>query len=91
MSLCKYKNAFGIPGLGIHSYRVYNIAIVDVIETMIGALLIKYLFFPKYSYFLILILLFTLGIVLHRMFCVRTTIDKFLFPTKEDSKKCPFN
>jgi hypothetical protein len=24
--------------------------------------------------------LFLLGIVLHRLFCVRTTIDKFLFP-----------
>ena len=76
--LCQYKNILGKPGQGIHSYRIFNIAIVDVLFTIIGAYII-YLFLPKINYFIILILLFLLGIILHKIFCVRTTIDKYLF------------
>jgi hypothetical protein len=76
--LCQYKDALGKPGQGIHSYRIFNIAYVDVIFTIIGAYII-YLFFPKINYFVILISFFILGIILHKMFCVRTTIDKYLF------------
>jgi hypothetical protein len=76
--LCQYKDILGKPGQGIHSYRIFNIAIVDVLLTIIGAYVI-YLFFPKINYFVILILFFILGIILHKIFCVRTTIDKYLF------------
>jgi len=76
--LCQYKDILGKPGQGIHSYRIFNIAYVDVIFTIIGAYVI-YLFFPKINYFVILISFFILGIILHKMFCVRTTIDKYLF------------
>jgi hypothetical protein len=76
--LCQYKDILGKPGQGIHSYRIFNIAYVDVLFTIIGAYII-YLFFPKINYFIILILLFLLGIILHKIFCVRTTIDKYLF------------
>ena len=78
MSLCKYKNILGIPGKGIHSYRLFGVAIADVIMTIVAAFLISYFF--KYSFFYTLITLFILGIILHRVFCVRTTIDKVLFP-----------
>jgi hypothetical protein len=78
MSLCKYKNALGIPDKGIHSYRMCGIAIFDVIMTIILAFLISYFF--KISFFYTLLFLFILGIILHRLFCVRTTIDKLLFP-----------
>jgi hypothetical protein len=37
MDLCKYKNILGVPGQGPHSYRIFNIAIVDVILTIILA------------------------------------------------------
>ena len=76
--LCKYKNIFGKVGEGVHSYRIFNIAIVDVILTFLLAFIIQ-LLLPKYNYYHILILLFILGIILHRMFCVKTTIDKLLF------------
>jgi uncharacterized membrane protein len=78
MSLCKYKDALGIPGKGIHSYRIFNIAIADVIMTIIGAYILSLIFKTPFAY--TLIALFVLGIILHRIFCVRTTIDKFLFP-----------
>ena len=44
MNLCKYKNALGIPGKGIHSYRLFGVAIADVIMTIIAAFIISYFF-----------------------------------------------
>lgn len=76
--MCKYKDALGIPGKGIHSYRLFGVAIMDVIMTIIGAFIFSFFFKTKFAY--TLITLFLLGIFLHRMFCVRTTIDKLLFP-----------
>lgn len=78
MSLCKYKNALGIPGQGIHSFRFFGVAIADVLMTIVGAYIIS--LFTKWNYIYTLICLFALGIFLHRIFCVRTTIDKLLFP-----------
>ena len=85
--LCKYANALGEPGKGVHSIRIFNIAIVDVLSTIVLALLFAIFF--KYaikleatflSIFIITSLsLFILGIILHRLFCVRTTIDKLIF------------
>jgi hypothetical protein len=77
---CQYKNIFGVPGEGVHSTRIFNIAIVDVIFTIIlGLILSKYL---SYSIYHILVILFLLGIFFHRIFCVRTTVDKLLFDDK---------
>ena len=75
---CKYKDFFGEVNTGIHSYRVFNIAIMDVIFTFLAAFIIS-LVIPKYNYFIILFFLFLSGIILHHMFCVKTTIDKLLF------------
>ena len=77
MNLCKYKNALGEPGKGIHSYRLFGVAIMDVIMTIIGAYIISYVF--KYNFTCTLIFLFALGILLHKLFCVKTTVDKILF------------
>ena len=75
---CPYKDLFGKVGEGVHSYRIFNIAIVDVLLTVLLAFVI-YIINPKYGFVTILVFLFILGIVLHRIFCVRTTIDKLLF------------
>ena len=78
MTLCPYKHLFGAPGTGAHSIRIFNIAIVDVVFTILGAWVLSYaLNLPFLS---TLLVLFLLGIVLHRLFCVRTTIDAILFP-----------
>ena len=42
MSLCKYRNMLGEVGKGIHSYRLFGVAIADVIMTIIGAYIISY-------------------------------------------------
>jgi hypothetical protein len=76
--LCENRNALGVPGKGVHSLRVGGIAIVDVIFTLVGAYIIAY--FARTSFAWTAAGLFLLGIIMHRMFCVRTTIDKLLFP-----------
>ena len=81
MSLCKYRNILGEVGKGVHSYRIFNIAIVDVLLTILAAYVI-HIFMPKYKFVYILLFLFLLGIILHRLFCVHTTVDKLLFGNK---------
>jgi hypothetical protein len=76
--LCKYKEIGGIPGKGIHKYRIFNIAIVDVLATILGAYIFAYYF--KLPAIYVIIFAFIVGIISHRVFCVRTTIDKLLFP-----------
>ena len=83
MSLCKYKNIFGEVNTGIHTVRIFNIAIFDVLGTIIVGILLQFFLLRVFSFYidltLVLIVLFSLGILLHRLFCVRTTIDKLLF------------
>ena len=78
-ALCPYKHLLGKPGTGIHSYRLFNIAIIDVFVVLIFAHFLCILFprVPKYIFY---IGIFVVGILVHRLFCVRTTIDKWLFP-----------
>jgi len=80
--LCKYNNIFGEVGKGVHSYRIFDIAIIDVVLTIIVAYII-YTINPKYSFLTILLCLFILGIIFHRIFCVKTTIDKLHRPKRK--------
>jgi hypothetical protein len=74
---CQYKNIFGEPGKGVHSYRVGGFAIIDIVGTILAALFISWILD---TYFVTtLVILFLLGIVLHRLFCVRTTLDTIIF------------
>ena len=82
MDLSKYSNAFGPPNKGIHSHRVLDIAIFDVIITVAAAGGISH--FYKKSFIRTNLLMFGLGIVSHRLFHVRTTVDKILFPQNKN-------
>ena len=74
MDLCKYKSALGEPGQGIHTSRLFGVAIMDVIMTIIGAYMISYFF--KYNFICTLIFLFALGILLHKLFCELETLTQ---------------
>ena len=76
---CKYRDIFGKVGDGIHSYRIYDLAIMDILGTILVALMVWWLANGKYNFFMILLVFFILGIIAHHIFCVRTTIDKWLF------------
>jgi len=81
-SLRKYKDVFGKPNTGIHKYRFLNVAIADVLLTILAAYGISRFF--NSPFLITLGLLFLLGIILHRMFSVRTTVDKLLFPNIDE-------
>jgi hypothetical protein len=78
MSLCKYKEAFGKPGEGIHRFRIYDFSVVDILVTLLGASLISY--FSGVSLRYVIPFTFVFGVFVHRMLCVRTTVDRMLFP-----------
>ena len=42
MNLCKYKNVLGEPNKGIHSYRLFGLAIADIVMTIVAAFIISY-------------------------------------------------
>ena len=77
MYFCKYKNIFGAPNTGSHRYRIFDIAVVDAVSTIILAVILSY--FLKIKFLIVLFALFILGIIMHHLFCVRTTIDKLIF------------
>ena len=79
LSGCPYKNIFGAPNTGVHAYRIFDLAIVDILMTLLGAWLLARFF--QVRFWVMAIGLFALGIALHRFFCVETTVDKFLFGT----------
>jgi hypothetical protein len=71
---------FGLPNEGIHSYKIYDIAYLDFIVTMVAAYFMQKLFLRDTSYSSVLLGLFLLGIVVHRVLNVGTGLDKILFP-----------
>ena len=73
----EYANALGIPGQGFHTHYG-GIAVLDVLGTVVIAELLSYSF--GWNIYMVLVTLFLAGIVLHRYFCVRTEVDKLLFP-----------
>ena len=77
MSLCKYKDIFGKVGEGAHSLRFLNIAVVDTLLTFVLAYFSnKYL---KSNLLVVFIVLMILSILIHRAFCVETTLTKIFF------------
>jgi len=76
---CPYKNLFGEERKGAHSYRFMDFAVVDTVLTFIAAGLLAWVL--RTPYWPTLLVLFLTGIVLHRAFCVETTIDRLLFKT----------
>lgn len=88
IDVCPYRYLFGISGKGIHSYRIYDVAVLDFGVTLIGAIIIAYL--CSWPILWTTLGLFILGIFIHRIFYSRTTIDKWLFSKPRDDL-CPVN
>jgi hypothetical protein len=75
--LCEYKDLFGKPNTGLRKYRVFDIAILDTAVVIIIGFIIS--FFTRINIWIILGALFISGVFMHRIFCVRTGVDKMLF------------
>jgi len=78
---CKFKNIFGKPNHGIRKQlRLFNISLIDLAAAVLVAYIIHDSFFLTTAFWKILIATLAFGTFAHRIFCVRTTVDKFLFP-----------
>jgi fatty acid desaturase len=78
--LCQYRNALGEPRQGIHSFRIFDIAVFDVLLTFALAYVVN-LVGNVQNYWLALLYTFIVGIFMHWLFCVDTTVNRFLFPS----------
>ncbi len=82
MTLCKYKDVLGIPKQGFHKTRLFGFALYDILGTIIIAFLIAFFFYKNNllkAFLIILLILILLGIILHRIFCVNTTLNMMIF------------
>lgn len=81
MFFCSHKDLLGEPKKGIHSFRIkistYDFAIVDILLTIIVAIVISYKY--NYNFFTTLMYMIILGIIVHYLFCVPTTLNNILF------------
>ena len=77
MNLCKYKDILGVPGKGIHKYRIFHLALTDIVLTIIRTLILSKLF--NSNYLLTLLILFITGIFLHWLFCVPTKLNMLIY------------
>ena len=82
MTLCETEfskslnKLFGPPREGIRKHRIFGLAIFDLVTTIIGAALIAWVFNIRFLYALVGV--FLVGIVVHWMFCVDTTLNMTL-------------
>ena len=76
---CQYKEIFGKPNEEVHAYRIpyVDLAAVDVVATFIFGVIFWYV--TRYCFAYIIVVLLLIGIIAHRLFCVRTKIDRCLF------------
>ena len=74
---CKYRNALGKPNQGAHSVRVFGVALFDVALTVIAAWLL-FRVSGRFTFIQALIIVFVLGVLAHYLFCVNTTINRFI-------------
>lgn len=77
MLWCTYKNALGRPRQGFHSTRVLDIAVNDLIGTLVIAGVVAWL--RGESFVMWAAALLALGVLLHWLFCVDTTVNGWLF------------
>jgi len=67
---CPYANALGVPGQGVHSTRIFGLSLNDILLTIIGAILIAFIF--NVNVWKSLFWFFVLGEVLHYVFGTKT-------------------
>jgi hypothetical protein len=77
MDLCKYSDIIGKPKEGIHSYRIFDISIVDVAVTILFIIFLYYLLNKPLMYIFTVVIL--IGIIVHKLFCVNSTINMLVF------------
>ncbi len=65
--------------MDIRSIRLFNIALIDLLATVLGAYLISKYKIINLNFQYTLIILLLLGIIMHRIFKINTTINMIIF------------
>lgn len=79
--LTRFKDIFGKPKEGVHRYRIFGMALVDLGLTVGAAFLLSVYF--KWNFFVTFLGLMVLSIGVHGLFGVNTTLMKFFGLSKE--------
>lgn len=75
--LCPYRHMFGEERKGFHSLRLFDVAFGDVVLTLLLSFLISYAL--KTNITTTTIIVFVLGVIFHRIFCVNSKINMMIF------------
>jgi len=76
IGLCKYRDIFGKVNEGVHQYKVFGNAVVDTALTVLaGVVLARW---RGWNPFVTIAGLIILGIIVHRLFCVNTALNRAL-------------
>lgn len=81
MNLCQYRDIAGKPGEGFHRHFL-GIAVGDVLGTVLIVFLIHKIF--STNFWLLLAITMLIAVLVHRLFCVDTTVNKILFGKYQD-------
>lgn len=86
MATCPYRDIFGKPREGPHSYRIFDVAVVDSVLTVLLALFLQKIFFQNFSFLKVLAWTFIVGELMHWYFCVDSKVIQILKSTFSSSK-----
>jgi hypothetical protein len=78
--MCQYKDIFGKPNEGVHSFKIFGFAVVDTALTLLAAYLIARYFKLKggLNTAYIFAILIVISIFIHKLFCVDTHLTKMV-------------
>jgi len=71
---CPFKDIFGKVREGPHSYRIFDVAIVDTLLTILLAWILQKIFFKNFSFLIVLVVTFIVGELMHWYFCVDSKV-----------------
>jgi hypothetical protein len=83
---CPFKDIFGKPREGPHSYRILDVAVVDTVLTILLALVLQKIFFQNFSFLKVFAWTFIIGEVMHWYFCVDSKVIQILKSTLSSVK-----
>lgn len=72
--MCQYKELFGKPNEGVHKYRLFGVAAVDLIGTIVIAWLVAR--WIKKSFWIVFVSAMAIAVLLHKLFCVKTALNE---------------
>ena len=79
-AFCQYRDVLGTPGEGVHAARFLGMARNDLVMTAVAALLTSSSICIRPGKALVHFVMWMLaGLLLHKLFCVNTTLTKLCF------------